>query len=131
MLHVLTRLVPAELLTVLGTPTLFQLFPCCGTVHTYMQEGLIEPALATEIGRLAQHVSSDLVALDRPRDRPLFTVRYHRVSSLPGGKLAVAELDRRAATLNFRVVRDLIKQELSDALAAHATRIAYQLAMAR
>jgi len=96
-----------------------------------MQEGLIEPALATEIGRLAQHVSSDLVALNRPRDRPLFTVRYHRVSSLPGGKLAVAELDRRAATLNFQVARDLIKQELSDALAAHATRIAYQLAMAR
>ena len=57
MLHVLTRLVPAELLTVLGTPTLFQLFPCCGTVYTYIQEGLIEPALATEIGRLAQHAA--------------------------------------------------------------------------
>gem|GEM_PF-3227091 len=130
MLRVHTRLVPPELLA--GWLTLFRLWPCCGTVHTYMSEGHIHPALATEITRLAEQisVSANLVALTKPRTTPALNVRYHRVRNLPEGKIAVAEVDAATDTAHFRVAADMITKEMADALAVHATRVCHQLAPA-
>lgn len=103
-------------------PVMIHAVPTQHLIYAYVDLAQIDEVLLPELDALGEELTAPYEWRDDgPSANPAVELRIHRVREVPGSRLVSVDLE--PGLIHLSIPRDLIKVDLSRAIAAHSTQM--------